>query len=284
MNPSAYNKKKKTDKPLILLCNDDGVTAEGLAALRRAVHGLGEIWVVAPDSERSACSLSLTLYRPLRLRKIGPRCFSVDGTPADCVYMAVQKVLPRRPDLLISGINPGPNLARQDISYSGTVAGALQGNFLGIPAMSVSLLHDGKGRFSFPHASKVVRAFAEKILKDPQDPRITLNVNIPAPPFKGVRVTILGEKRYDPEIEEMEDPRGRTYYWVGTGTPRTTGGPGSDIQAVEEGYVSVTPIYPDMTDYEFAVGTGLKRLASSISSAGGPTRKTPAGARSERSR
>ena len=233
---------------LILLTNDDGYFSAGLQALSDGVRNLGRIVTVAPDREKSATSLSLTLRRPLRIREAGPEIYSVDGTPADCVYMAVQKILPRKPDLLLSGINHGPNLGRQDIAYSGTVAGALQGSFLGIPSAAFSLHTDVKGFFSFDHAARIAREIALRMTAMTFAPGSLLNVNIPPLPVKGVRITSLGQKRYDPQIIEKHDPRGASYFWIGTGRPKATGGPGSDIRAVAQGFVSITPLQTDPTD------------------------------------
>ncbi len=237
-------------RPLILLVNDDGFFSHGLRSLQRAVRGLGTVVVVAPDREMSATSLSLTLHRPLRARQVARRVYAVDGTPADCVYLAVRKILPRRPDLLLSGINHGPNVAQQDIAYSGTVAGAVQGTFLGIPSAAFSLFPGAHGRFDFVGAAGWARAIAAMML-DPDGrpvPGVTLNVNIPPPPVAGVRLTRLGWKAYTPEVVEKTDPRERAYFWIGTGTPQETGGRDTDISAIEEGFVSITPIHRDLTD------------------------------------
>jgi 5'-nucleotidase len=260
-------------KPVLLLTNDDGFFAEGLNALRSALKGLGTIYVVAPDREKSACSLSLTLHRPLRVQKLGPRAYAVDGTPADCVYLAVQKLLRRKPDLLVSGINRGPNLGRQDISYSGTVAGAIQGTYLGIRSLAFSLLAGREGRYDFPAAGAVARLLAEKWLAGGPGPGPTLNVNIPPPPHTGARLTALGEKRYSPEIVEKKDPRRNSYFWIGTGNPRRLGGPGSDIRAVEDGWISLTPLHTDLTDYGKLASGPLKKLVSVLSAGAGHTRR-----------
>lgn len=260
-------------KPVILLTNDDGFIADGLRSLRRALRGLGEIWIVAPDREKSACSLSLTLHRPLRVQKAGARGFAVDGTPADCVYLAVRKLLPRAPDLLLSGINRGPNLGQQDIAYSGTVAAAVQGTFLGIPSVAVSLHPDLKERYPFDSAARLARSLASYLLTHRLPAGTTLNVNIPPPPFKGIRVTDLGEKRYTPEIVEKKDPRENSYFWIGTGRPQPSGGVSSDIMAVAAGYVSITPIHKDMTDHEAVRRVFFRRLASGVAGHAGRTRK-----------
>lgn len=233
---------------LILLTNDDGYFAQGLKALAAAVRDLGRIVTVAPDREKSATSLSLTLRRPLRIREVGPDVYSVDGTPADCVYIAVQKILPGKPNLLLSGINHGPNLGRQDIAYSGTVAGALQGSFLGIPSAAFSLLPDAKGVFAFERAARTARDIARRMAAMTVPPGSLFNVNIPPPPTKGVRITALGQKRYDPRIIEKRDPRRASYFWIGTGRPKASGNSGSDIKAVAQGFVSVTPLHTNPTD------------------------------------
>ncbi len=255
-------------KPHVLLTNDDGFFAEGIICLRDALEDLGVISVIAPDRERSACSLSLTLHRPLRVKKHGSRAYAVDGTPADCVYLAVQKLLPRKPDLLVSGINRGANLGRQDISYSGTVAGAIQGSYLGIRSLAISALSDGKGRFAFGEAADTARRLVEFVLKQATPVEWILNVNLPPPPVKGARITTLGEKRYNPEIVEKKDPRLNPYFWIGTGHPLRLGGSGTDIRAVDEGFVSITPLHMDVTDYQATTSSRLKRLASGLFSGG----------------
>jgi 5'-nucleotidase len=247
-------------KPLILLANDDGFFAEGIQALARRLKGLADIFIVAPDREKSATSLSVTLRRPLRVEKIRKNVFAVDGTPADCIYLALKMLLPRTPDLIISGLNRGPNLGQQDISYSGTVAAALQGSFLGVSAIAVSVLPDKKGGYDYRFPSSFVRDLASRLLRRRLPAGLTLNINIPPPPIKGVRMTSLGEKRYDPEIVEKKDPRENTYYWIGSGTPRPLGDRKSDVQAIRLGYISVTPLHTDLTDYRALASPSLKKL------------------------
>jgi 5'-nucleotidase len=191
--------------------------------------------------------------------------YAVDGTPADCVYVAVRKLLPRPPDLLVSGINRGPNLGQQDISYSGTAAAAVQGTYLGIPSLAVSLIPDDDGRYFFEFAARIVRSIVGGILALPAIPGLTLNINIPPPPFRGVRITTLGEKRYTPEIVEKKDPRLNSYYWIGTGEPRPSGGASSDIRAVAAGLVSVTPLRMDLTDMKAVRGKSLKAVMAEVS-------------------
>ena len=194
-------------EPLILLCNDDGAHRAEIRVLRRRLGALGQAVIVAPDRERSAFSLALTLRHPLRLHRDGPGVWSVDGTPADCVYLAVDKVLPRRPDLLISGLNPGPNLGQLDAHYSGTVAAAFQGTFFGIPSLAVSMIPDAAGRFYREDAADVVFRLAERILASGLPDGVTLNVNIPAPPLRGLRITRLGRKFYERDVLEERPAR-----------------------------------------------------------------------------
>lgn len=247
-------------KPLILVTNDDGYFSEGIETLSVCLKEHADVIIVAPDREKSATSLSLTLRRPLRVQKIKEDVYSVDGTPADCVYLAVKKFLPRRPDLLASGINRGPNLGQQDISYSGTVAAAVQGTFLRIPSIAFSLLPDDSGKFHYVYASKIGLRLAKKILEFPLPGGVTLNINIPPPPARGFKVTKLGEKRYDPEVIEKKDPRGYVYYWLGTGVPEAIGDDGSDIRATKAGYISVTPLHTDLTDYKTLQNHILERI------------------------
>jgi len=255
---------KASRRPLILLTNDDGFYSPGIRALAESLDDLGQVWIVAPDRERSGTSLSITLHHPLRVKKTGDRVYAVDGTPADCVYMAVQKILPRKPDILVSGINSGPNLGQQDISYSGTMAGALQGTFLRIPSLALSLMSGASGKFDYPFAARLARKFAARILESPPNEGVTLNVNIPPPPVKGIRLVSLGEKRYNPEIVIKTDPRGRTYYWIGTGNPRAVGGEGTDVRVIKKGYVTVTPVHRDLTAHQSLEDGRLKRTIEGI--------------------
>ena len=264
-------------KPLVLLTNDDGYFSPALAALAKSLRKIADVRVVAPDRERSANSLSLTLRRPLRLFRVRPGVFAVDGTPADCIYLALKSLLPRRPDLILSGMNLGPNLGEQDISYSGTVAAAIQGTFLGIPSVAVSLLPDAAGNFDLGASAAFVTEVSRRLLAKRLPAGITLNINIPPPPVRGVRVTGLGQKRYEPEVIEKKDPRGRLYYWIGTSDPRCSGGARSDVRAVAGGFISVTPLHTDLTDYRMMRHPGLAGLRSCFSPAadgggGGPRR------------
>jgi 5'-nucleotidase len=257
---------KRTDEALILLCNDDGCHREEILILFRRLRVLGRTVIVAPDQEKSASSLSLTLRRPLRVHRPKTDVWAVDGTPADCIYFALQKVLPRRPDLIVSGMNPGPNLGQQDVNYSGTVAAAIQGTFLGIPSFAVSLIADASGRFSLDFAAGVVQDIAGRILSAGLPEGVTLNVNIPPPPVRGSRLTRLGRKFYDPEVVEKTDPRGLSYYWIGTGTPSHDGEKGTDLEATEKKYISLTPLQPDRTCREALIRPSLIKLTRGLPS------------------
>ncbi len=253
-----------SNQPLILLTNDDGFDSQGISALFRQLQDWGQTYIVAPAQEKSASSLSLTLHHPLRVKSVQKNIFAVDGTPADCVYLAVQKLLPRYPDLLISGLNHGPNLGQQDISYSGTVAGALQGAFLSIPSMAVSVLSDKKGRYPFDFAAKTVYALARKLVENSLPARTALNINIPTPPIRGVRLASLGEKRYNPRVIEKTDPRGRHYYWIGTGNPQDIGDNSSDVVLAKQGYIAITPLQKDLTDSASVRSQNLNNILASL--------------------
>lgn len=232
----------------ILISNDDGIHAKGLQALVSAVEGLGEVWVVAPEHEQSASSHALSLHRPLRIRKAFERGFAVDGTPADCVYVAVNHLMKdARPTLVLSGINHGPNLA-EDVIYSGTVAAAMEGAILGIPSIAFSLVT--RRSFEFSHATQFARALVKAALANTLPPRMLLNVNIPAyPPLKGYQVTRLGRHSYGADVIEKEDPRGRKYYWIGGTGYEHVKAAGTDVTVVhDEQQVSITPLMLDLTD------------------------------------
>ena len=182
----------------------------------------------------------------------------MDGTPADCIYLALKKLLPRVPDLIVSGMNPGPNLGQQDVAYSGTVAAAIQGTFFGVPSTAFSLIADADGGFHFRESATVVREIVERLLRRGLPPGVTLNVNIPPPPLKGSRITNVGRKIYEPEIIEKKDPRENSYFWLGRGNPRVTGDRESDVRTVQEGFISLTPLHHDPTDRR-AMGLALIR-------------------------
>jgi 5'-nucleotidase len=234
---------------LILLSNDDGIHSEGLGALERALAELGEVFVVAPDRERSAASHSLTLHRPLRVVGLGERRYAVDGTPTDCVNLAVNGVLPRRPALVMSGINKGANLG-DDVTYSGTVSAAMEGTLLGIPSIAVSLV--GRDDFDFAAAGRFSRVLATHVLAHGLPRDTLLNVNVPDRPAeeqRGFALTRQGRRRYGDVIVEKVDPRGRKYYWIGGDDLGFVEEEGTDFSAVSRGLISITPIHLDMTNY-----------------------------------
>ena len=233
-------------QPLILITNDDGVHAPGIQALAQALRPLGEVHVVAPDREVSACSQSLTLKHPLRAEKLEPRVHAVDGTPADCVNLAIVKLLPRRPDLVASGINRGANLG-DDIFYSGTVGGAREATFFGVPAIAISLAARAEHDFG-PSAEFAVR-LATQVLDRGLPERTLLNVNVPPGRFAGVAVTVQGRREHEGTILEGLDPRRRTYYWIEEGQDRWVSDELSDIFAVQKGLISITPLQTDTTHH-----------------------------------
>jgi 5'-nucleotidase len=235
---------------LILVTNDDGIHAEGLIALERRVWPLGEIYTVAPEREQTSMSHALTLHRPLRVREVGPRRLAIDGTPTDCVKLALTGLLPIRPDLVISGINKGPNLG-DDIIYSGTVSAALEAALLGIPAIAVSLVSFES--LKFDAAAEFAAVLVQRLKERGITPQMLLNVNVPAVPredIKGWRFTRQGKRHYSENIVERVDPRGKKYYWIGGDDLGFDQDAGTDCMAVHEGYISVTPLQVDMTNYK----------------------------------
>lgn len=233
----------------ILVSNDDGIYAPGLAALVEAVSPLGEVWVVAPENEQSASSHALSIHRPLRIKPYGERRFSVDGTPADCSYLAVNHILKdEKPVLMVSGINHGANLA-DDVTYSGTVAAAMEASLLGIPAIAFSLASPAP--HDFTHAKKFIHGLVKTVLGAKLPPgRMLLNVNFPAGAPTGFQVTKLGKHTYGYDVVESTDPRGRKYYWIGGSDFRHQDIPGSDCSAVlTDRRVSITPLHLDLTEY-----------------------------------
>ena len=232
--------------PRILVTNDDGVYSPGIRSLAEALRQIGEVVVVAPLGESSAVGHALTLTRPLRLSEVDTHTYAVDGTPTDCVILAVDRVLQGLPDLVVSGINTGYNLG-DDVTYSGTVAGALEGTLLGIPAMAVSLCRSRE--YDFTQAAAVARELAKIVLTHGLPARTFLNVNVPRQRARGVRVTVQGRRTQTTTVREGEDPRSRRYYWIEEVASAWAADERSDIVAVQQGYVSVTPLQPDLTDY-----------------------------------
>ena len=229
----------------ILLTNDDGVHSDGLKALAEALRPLGEITIVAPLQEASAIGHALTLRRPLRLETLDPNTFGVDGTPTDCVNIAVTTVLRRLPDLIVSGINKGWNLG-DDVTYSGTVSGALEGALLGVPSIAVSLERSRQG-FDFRDSARAAAIVAGAVLQRGLPARTFLNINVPRRRPKGFRVTVQGRRNHVTTVNERTDPRGQAYFWIEEGENHWESHDRSDYQAVVEGFISVTPLHPDMT-------------------------------------
>ena len=236
----------------ILVSNDDGINSEGLHKLHEALKELGEIYVVAPDRDQSTVSHSLSLHRPLRLDKTAERVYTVDGTPTDCINLAINGILKdRKPDLVVSGINKGENLG-DDITYSGTVSAAMEGTLLGVPSIAVSLV--SRNDYNFDTACFYSILLSKYVLDKGLPKDTLLNVNVPnlsMPEIKGMMVSRQGKRIYEEPVVEKTDPRGKKYYWIGGDELDFINIENSDIVAVNEGYVSVTPIKLDLTNFSF---------------------------------
>ena len=232
----------------ILVTNDDGVHSEGIKALADAMKTLGEVTVVAPLAEASAIGHALTLRRPLRLETIADRIYAVDGTPTDCVNIGITSVLRGMPDLVVSGINKGWNLG-DDVTYSGTVSGALEGALLGVPSIAVSQERT-LGIYDFSHSSVAAATVAALILREGIPPQTFLSINVPSGKPKGFKLTVQGRRNHVTIVDERVDPRGKPYYWIEEGENDWEPHDRSDFQAVKDGFVSVTPLQPDMTDHK----------------------------------
>ncbi len=231
---------------VILVTNDDGVHAPGLAALASALEELGDVYVVAPDREQSAVGHALTLHRPLRVTILGERRFSVNGTPSDCVNLAVLGLLPERPVLVAAGINHGSNLG-DDVTYSGTVSAAMEGTLLGVPSMAVSQVDPETA--GLEGAQAVAKLVASRVLVEGLPSKTLLNINVPAGPLAGIRMTRLGHRVYQEKVVRETDPRGLPYYWIGAGPPVWSEDEASDIAAVHRRLASVTPLHMDLTHH-----------------------------------
>ncbi len=234
----------------ILVSNDDGYLATGIVALADALAEVADVVVVAPDRNRSAASNSLTIEAPLRVREFGPNRFAVNGTPSDCVHLALTGLLDEEPDLVVSGINHGANLG-DDVIYSGTVAAAMEGRFLGLPTIAVSLVGDRLNHFDT--AARVAAGMVQRLDRSMLASDVILNVNVPSLPYealKGVQATRLGFRHKSEPVVETTDPHGRTIYWVGPAGRGQDAGEGTDFRAIERGAVSVTPLKTDLTRHE----------------------------------
>lgn len=241
-------------KRRILVVNDDGIYGEGLRPLAKALAPLGEVTVVVPEKEQSAASHAVTLHKPIRLRRLGERLYIINGTPADCARFGALCLMKEKVDLVVSGVNRGANMGA-DTMYSGTVGAAKEACFLGFRAMAVSLVQPAARHFEA--ASRVARDVAALVLKNGLPPHVCLNVNVPDRPWralKGVAVTSLGKRVYGREHTPRLDPRGQAYYWMAGHIPKGVPSPGSDLAAVRDGKVSVTPLRLDLTDGDALVG------------------------------
>jgi 5'-nucleotidase len=232
----------------ILVTNDDGITSPALYGLREALADLGRVFIVAPDRDQSATSHSLTLHRPMRIENPEPDVYAIDGTPTDCVLVSTHGLLPVPLDLVVSGVNRGPNMG-DDVFYSGTVAAAVEGAMHGVPGLAFSLV--ASGLCDFTYACAFARRLVDVVRQEGMPPKTVLNVNVPnrkAADITGVEITRLGKRTYQDTLVERVDPRGRKYYWIGGDAPVWEPEPQSDFTAVDAGRVSVTPLHLLLTD------------------------------------
>ena len=243
---------------LILVTNDDGIHSRGIHALAKALEPLGEVWIIAPDRERSAVGHSFTMNHPIRAKRIKPRVVITDGTPTDCVMFGVLGYLDKKPDMILSGINQGPNLG-DDVTYSGTVAAALEGVMLGVPSVAFSLStgkRPSNGEEEIQHfdsAARFARLLTERLFAGALPPKTFLNVTVPNVPLedvRGVAVTRLGKRIYQDRVIRRIDPQGKDYYWIGGEEPSWEREEGTDFQAIEENKISITPISFDLTNHQ----------------------------------
>lgn len=236
-------------RPKILVTNDDGIQAPGIAILAEALDAVGDVWVYAPDRQQSAVGHGVSLHRPLRVTPFKERWYMVDGTPTDCVMLAVRDLLGMRPDLVVSGINPGANLG-DDVTYSGTVAGAYEGMLLGVASFAISDV--SYTPIHMETAGQVAVKMAQYVLTNGMPADITFSVNVPDVPYEelqGVAFTRMGRRHYQDEIVHRLDPRGGSYYWIGGGEPAHIKEAGTDFEAIENKRVSITPLHRDMTNH-----------------------------------
>jgi len=237
-------------EPLILLTNDDGYEAKGLRIAREHLSRIGQVVVVAPDKERSATSHSLTVHRPLRQHRVEKNLYIVDGTPTDCVMVAVHAILKRKPNVLVSGINHGPNVG-DDVTYSGTIAAAMEGTLLGIPSIAVSQANWMKSDFKL--AAKFTARIVPLVIENGLPPETLLNINVPSSAraqIDNYSLTRLGKRVFNDVIHEKLDPRGRKYFWIGGSPQILSQGKGTDLGALRKGLISITPLHLDLTNYK----------------------------------
>lgn len=234
---------------LILVTNDDGIHSPGIAALAESMRELGQVVVVAPDRDRSAIGHALTLHAPLRADELRPGVFAVDGTPTDCVNLGIHGLLSSVPDLVVAGINRGANLG-DDITYSGTVCAAMEATLMGVPALAVSLAGETFFPDEYSNAASAATYLSRKIVQNGLPADTFLNVNVPAGPIRGLRLTRQGRRRYGDMVVEKIDPRGRKYYWLGGAACEFESADGTDCHALREGFISVTPLHLDLTNFQ----------------------------------
>lgn len=248
----------------ILVTNDDGYFSPGIQALAEAVAPLGDVVIVAPQIEASAVGHGLTLRRPLRCERMAPNTYAVDGTPTDCVNVAIDEVLASKPALVLSGINKGLNIG-DDVTYSGTVAGALEAALLGYPAIAVSLQRAGTDEWDFGPAAALAATLAAALLERPLPSRTFLNVNVPQGRVNGVRIAVQARRNHITKVDQRLDPRQRPYFWIEEAQDDWEPDARSDRQAILDGYASVTPLQPDLTDHAaLALVEELTRAAGAV--------------------
>lgn len=243
-------------RPTILLSNDDGIHASGLQALRAVFREFADLWIAAPDRERSAVSQAISLHTPLRVKTVAEQEFAIDGTPCDSVYIALNHIMPVKPQLVISGINHGPNLGN-DVLYSGTVGAAMEGALSGIPAIAISMClpeepaGSSAGPLNFDEAAAFAATLAKSVIAAPPSPGVLLNVNVPHPstPSKGVKVCRLGYTDWSHSVHKKTDPRGKPYYWIGGERRGDDHIQDSDNTGIMDGYTTITPIHYDLSDH-----------------------------------
>ena len=237
-----------------LVSNDDGINATGIKALSETLNLIGKVTIFAPNRDRSGASNSLTLTSPLRINKVEDNRFSVSGTPTDCVHMALTGLMNEKPDIVVSGINNAANLG-DDVLYSGTVAAAIEGRFLGLPSIAISLATDHSDKSNIRHfetAQHFIKIIIAELKNNPAFKNSILNINIPNLPIseiKGIKVTRLGHRHQAENTVQDKDPRGRNIYWIGPAGPEADAGEGTDFYAIKDGYVSITPLQTDMTNH-----------------------------------
>ncbi len=256
----------------ILISNDDGLDAPGIRCLAEELSGVVDrITMVAPDRDRSGASNSLTLDRPIRVERRADDVFRVYGTPTDCVHIAITGLLVEEPDMVISGVNAGANMG-DDVLYSGTVAAAMEGRFLGLPAMAVSLAYQAPRPSNYASAAQAARVLMEHLRREPLPADTILNVNVPDLPWaeiRGFETTRLGHRHRSEDVIPLDDPRGRRFFWVGAPGGEQDNGPGTDFNAIRRGFVSVTPIHVDLTRYQALeqVGQWVQKIGTAVDAA-----------------